>query len=215
MRPKLRPSQLASGIARSRGGCPNLAPVPVERGQIATPQLAVDAILAPVPVARGATVFVVEVVAVGRPSLPVQGRRRFWAEVRLGMWSVEESAVRAGVSTTTGKKWFREAGGVTPYPARAQGPIGRCPSSNGRRSRSGSRRGGPKPRSPGIWVGIRPRSVGRSPGTALLPVCAGRKLRLVVPGGAGAVEVRHAGAATQAVEDPSRASSCSPRCRPG
>ena len=64
-----------------------------------------------------ATVFVVEVVAVGRPSLPVQGRRRFWAEVRLGMWSVEESAVRAGVSTTTGKKWFREAGGVTPYPA--------------------------------------------------------------------------------------------------
>jgi IS30 family transposase len=58
-----------------------------------------------------------EVVAVARPSFPVEWRRRFWSEVGSGRWSVEESAVQAGVSPMTGLRWFRDSGGVNPYPA--------------------------------------------------------------------------------------------------
>lgn len=49
----------------------------------------------------------------GRPSQPMQVRRRFWDQVRSGL-SPQEAAVLAGVSETTGKRWYREAGGVMP-----------------------------------------------------------------------------------------------------
>lgn len=49
----------------------------------------------------------------GHPRLPWELRRRFWVRVRAGD-SVAVAAAGAGVSSTTGERWFREAGGVIP-----------------------------------------------------------------------------------------------------
>jgi transposase, IS30 family len=49
----------------------------------------------------------------GRPRLPREVRRRFWVAVRAGD-AVADAAVGAGVSSMTGLRWFREAGGVIP-----------------------------------------------------------------------------------------------------
>jgi transposase, IS30 family len=49
----------------------------------------------------------------GRPSLPREVRRRFWARVRAGDVAAV-AAVAVGVSSTTGERWFSEAGGVMP-----------------------------------------------------------------------------------------------------
>lgn len=62
-----------------------------------------------------ATVFVTEVVAVGRPGFPGQVRRQFWDQIRAG-FSVVEAAESVGVSRCAGKRWFQQVGGVNPYP---------------------------------------------------------------------------------------------------
>ena len=49
----------------------------------------------------------------GRPRLPVEWEGEFWRAIRSGHF-VEDAAVRAGVSPTTGKRWFRHRGGVMP-----------------------------------------------------------------------------------------------------
>lgn len=49
----------------------------------------------------------------GRPRLPKEVRRRFWAGVRAGD-AVADAAVAAGVSSMTGLRWVGEAGGVIP-----------------------------------------------------------------------------------------------------
>ncbi|MET0663274.1 MAG: IS30 family transposase, partial [Ilumatobacteraceae bacterium] len=49
----------------------------------------------------------------GRPRLPGELRRRFWALVRTGV-GVPEAAVAVGVSSRTGSVWFGQAGGVMP-----------------------------------------------------------------------------------------------------
>jgi len=50
---------------------------------------------------------------VGRPSIPVEVRRRFWTQIRAGQ-AVWVAAPAVGVSATQGNRWFREAGGVIP-----------------------------------------------------------------------------------------------------
>ncbi len=49
----------------------------------------------------------------GRPGYPSEVRRRFWERVRVGE-AVAVAAVGAGVSPTSAKRWFSEAGGVMP-----------------------------------------------------------------------------------------------------
>jgi transposase, IS30 family len=57
----------------------------------------------------------------GRPGCPGEVESRFWFGIR-GHLSIEEAAGWAGVSRTTGQKWFIEAGGVMP-PAQAPGRV--------------------------------------------------------------------------------------------
>ena len=54
----------------------------------------------------------------GKPPLPGAVREVFWDGIR-GELSVEEAAAFAGVSTTTGRRWFHERGGVKPSPSPA------------------------------------------------------------------------------------------------
>ena len=49
----------------------------------------------------------------GRPRVPAELRRRFWGLVRAGV-GAPEAAVAVGVSSQTGSRWFRQAGGVMP-----------------------------------------------------------------------------------------------------
>lgn len=49
----------------------------------------------------------------GRPVLPLSVRRRFWDQVRLGL-SPSDAAISIGASATSGRCWFRDAGGVMP-----------------------------------------------------------------------------------------------------
>ena len=49
----------------------------------------------------------------GRPRLPVELQRRFWRLVRVGV-GVADAALAVGVSSPTGLRWFRQAGGVIP-----------------------------------------------------------------------------------------------------
>ena len=42
--------------------------------------------------------------------------RRFWRLVVGSGWSVEDASAAVGVSWTTGRRWFREAGGMPPLP---------------------------------------------------------------------------------------------------
>jgi transposase, IS30 family len=49
----------------------------------------------------------------GRRKVPREVEYRFWALIRAGGW-LEESAAAVGVSALTGRRWFREAGGVAP-----------------------------------------------------------------------------------------------------
>jgi transposase, IS30 family len=49
----------------------------------------------------------------GRPRLPREAQRRFWSGVRGGE-VVPVAAELAGVSSATGMRWFRQAGGVMP-----------------------------------------------------------------------------------------------------
>ena len=57
----------------------------------------------------------------GRPGCSRAVEYRFWAGVRAGL-TVEDAAGWAGVSRTTGRKWFVEAGGVM-SPAQAPGRV--------------------------------------------------------------------------------------------
>lgn len=57
-----------------------------------------------------------------RPSFPLTVRDSFWSGVRSGL-TIEESALNAGVSVDTGRKWFKQCGGVNPTRTRA--PQGR------------------------------------------------------------------------------------------
>jgi len=59
----------------------------------------------------------------GRPRVPLQRRREFWRFVRAGE-VVEEAAAHAGVSENSGRRWFREAGGVIPASVRARSSAG-------------------------------------------------------------------------------------------
>lgn len=58
----------------------------------------------------------------GRPRLPLEFKRRFWMGVRAGL-SVETAGVDAGMSTSSARNVFREAGGVNPI--RNAVPVGR------------------------------------------------------------------------------------------
>jgi transposase, IS30 family len=58
-----------------------------------------------------------------RPPFPLTVRNCFWSGVRSGL-SVEEAAVKAGVSVKTGYRWFKQCGGVNPTPTKAA-PAGR------------------------------------------------------------------------------------------
>ena len=49
----------------------------------------------------------------GRPVLPRVVERRFWRSVAAGV-STRQAAARAGVSHTKGKRWFIQAGGMSP-----------------------------------------------------------------------------------------------------
>lgn len=49
----------------------------------------------------------------GHVPLPNQVRRRFWRLIAAG-FSTEDAAVAVGVIGSTGRRWFVEAGGVTP-----------------------------------------------------------------------------------------------------
>lgn len=58
----------------------------------------------------------------GRPRLPLEFQRRFWKGVRAGL-GVEEAGVDAGMSITSARNLFRDAGGVNP--TRIAEPVGR------------------------------------------------------------------------------------------
>lgn len=60
----------------------------------------------------------------GRPGLPIDVRRRFWARIRAGE-VLDDAARGAGVSKAVAWRWFREAGGVMPDPYAAPGPVTR------------------------------------------------------------------------------------------
>jgi IS30 family transposase len=49
----------------------------------------------------------------GRPPLPREVPRLFWAQVRAGS-SIEAAAVAVGVSKKVGRRWFHQCGGVSP-----------------------------------------------------------------------------------------------------
>ncbi|MCW2525529.1 MAG: family transposase [Pseudonocardiales bacterium] len=49
----------------------------------------------------------------GRPRIPVEVQGRFWAFIRAGL-VVADAAVAVGVSQSSGRRWFRNAGGVKP-----------------------------------------------------------------------------------------------------
>lgn len=56
----------------------------------------------------------------GRSATPVEVRRRFWQAIRAGE-STQDAAEAVGVSAATGKRWFRDAGGVSGHRA---DPVG-------------------------------------------------------------------------------------------
>lgn len=91
----------------------------------------------------------------GRPKLPREWRRRFWVGVREGL-GVEEAALRAGMSHTSGKRVFRQSGGVNP--TRVAGPVGRYLSWSEREEIAALVHAGHGPREIA-------RRLGRSPGT--------------------------------------------------
>src|SRR5215217_4614357 len=49
----------------------------------------------------------------GRPRLPQQRKRQFWRLVTAGV-SIEKAAVASGVSATLARRWFIQAGGMSP-----------------------------------------------------------------------------------------------------
>ncbi len=51
----------------------------------------------------------------GRPGLPSHLRREFWQQVRGGL-SVEKAAAVSGVALCTARDWYRDSGGVNPFP---------------------------------------------------------------------------------------------------
>jgi transposase, IS30 family len=60
----------------------------------------------------------------GRPGHPPAFRAAFWAAIRAGV-AVNEASSAAGVSLATGRRWFRERGGVKPpAPTLLTGPDG-------------------------------------------------------------------------------------------
>ena len=61
-----------------------------------------------------------EVMVMARPRLPREAQQRFWRLVRDGE-AVVDAAVAAGVSSATGQRWFRQAGGVMPAVAESTG----------------------------------------------------------------------------------------------
>jgi transposase, IS30 family len=59
---------------------------------------------------------------VGRPAMPREFERAFWELIGRG-WQTHRAALQVGVSTNTGERWFREAGGMCPVALAA--PSGR------------------------------------------------------------------------------------------
>jgi transposase, IS30 family len=55
------------------------------------------------------------------PVLPSQVQDLFWQQVRAGQ-TITDAAVAVGVSAFTGKRWYRERGGVLPPPVSPAGP---------------------------------------------------------------------------------------------
>jgi IS30 family transposase len=55
------------------------------------------------------------VVVMGRPGIPIQVRRAFWQQIRAGL-PIFKAAQAVSVPITTARDWFRQAGGVNPYP---------------------------------------------------------------------------------------------------
>jgi len=51
----------------------------------------------------------------GRPGLPSHVRREFWQQIRIGL-PIFKAAQVSGVPVTTAGGWYRDAGGVNPYP---------------------------------------------------------------------------------------------------
>ena len=50
----------------------------------------------------------------GAPSHRRQVQREFWIEIAKGLWA-EDAAEVVGVSPAVGTRWFRQAGGMTPF----------------------------------------------------------------------------------------------------
>jgi hypothetical protein len=50
----------------------------------------------------------------GAPSHRREVQRRFWIEIAKGLWA-EDAAEVVGVSPAVGTRWFRHAGGMTPF----------------------------------------------------------------------------------------------------
>jgi IS30 family transposase len=99
------------------------------------------------------------VLRLGRPALPIDVQRRFWALIRAGQ-VVGDAADEMGVSRTVAWRWFRNAGGVMPVvlPLAVAGSL---PSrlSFGEREELACRRAG------GEGVRVIARALGRSPST--------------------------------------------------
>jgi transposase, IS30 family len=106
--------------------------------------------------------FVMEV-SVMRPRTPRELERGFWCGVRAGD-AVEVAASSVGVSSTTGRRWFRDAGGVMPW----------TPEPSGRRLCFAEREEIACQRAAGAGVRQIARQLGRDPATI------SRELRRVV-----------------------------------
>jgi hypothetical protein len=86
------------------------------------------------------------VVAVGLPAIFRESERSCWRLIGLG-WQTHRAALEVGVSTNTGQRWFREAGGMCPVAPTE--PSGRYLSlAERRRSICAGRRAGARPGSP-------------------------------------------------------------------
>jgi len=55
----------------------------------------------------------------GRPGLPSHVRREFWQQIRIGL-PIFKAAQVSGVPVATAAGWYRDCGGVNPFP---RGPV--------------------------------------------------------------------------------------------
>src|SRR3954447_8530785 len=91
----------------------------------------------------------------GRPSLGREVQREFWREIATGVKSTE-AAVAVGASGAAGSRWFREAGGMSPFDRAAL---------SGRYLSFAEREEIAILRAQGIGVRATARRLGRSPST--------------------------------------------------